>query len=76
MYINDAKCFSSEIFQNYLSFIPAKKYIKYFSDIIRINSWESNKISEENIENITKLYSNFPTTFVNHHLLTNMNFNK
>ena len=63
MYINDAKCFSSEIFQNYLSFIPAKKYIKYFSDITRINSWESNKISEENIENITKFVQQFSNNF-------------
>ena len=29
--LDGAKYFSSEIFQNYLVFIPAKKYIKYFS---------------------------------------------
>ena len=34
--LNGAKKFSSEIFQNYLVFIPARKYIKYFSDITRI----------------------------------------
>ena len=27
---NGPKCFSSEIFQNYLVFTPAIKYIKYF----------------------------------------------
>ena len=34
---NGAKYFSSGIFQNYLVFIPAKKYIKYFSGTTRIN---------------------------------------
>ena len=29
--LNGAKYFSLEIFQNYLLFIPTKKYIKYFS---------------------------------------------
>ena len=32
---NRAKYFPSEIFQNYLVFIPAKKYIKDFTDITR-----------------------------------------
>ena len=32
-------------------------------------------MSEKNIENITKLDINFPPTFVNHHLLPNINFN-
>ena len=31
-----------EIFPIYLAFIPAKKYIKYFSDSSRIASWKSN----------------------------------
>ena len=52
--LNGLKYFSSEIFQNYLVFIPAKKYIKYFSGTTRIDLWKSNGISEENIENITK----------------------
>ena len=34
--LNGAKYFSSGIFQNYLVFIPAKKYIKYFSGTTRI----------------------------------------
>ena len=34
--LNGAKYFSSGIFQNYLVFIPAKKYIKYFSGITPI----------------------------------------
>ena len=29
--LNGSKYFSSEIFENYLVFTPAKKYIKYFS---------------------------------------------
>ena len=39
--INGAKYFSLGIFQNYLIFIPAKK----FSDIIQIESWKSNRMS-------------------------------
>ena len=34
---NEAKYFSSGIFQNYLVFIPAKKHIKYFSCTTRID---------------------------------------
>ena len=37
--------------------------------------WKSNGISEENIENITKSESNFVPTFVNHHVLPDINFN-
>ena len=72
---NGAKYFSLEAFQNYLVFIPAKKYIKYFSGTTRIDSRKSNGMSEENIEIITKSDSNFPPTFVDHHLLPEINFN-
>ena len=64
------------IFQNYLVFMPAKKYIKYCSGITRINSWKSNGMSEENIEYITKSNSNFEPTFVDHHVLPDINFNE
>ena len=73
--LNGAKYFSLGIFQNYLVFIPAKKYIKYFSATTQIESWKSNGMSEESIENITKLDSNFASTFVDHYLLPDMNFN-
>ena len=43
---NGAKYFSSGIFQNYLVLIPAKKYIKYFSDTTQIDWWKSNGMSE------------------------------
>ena len=36
--VNGTKCFSFGIFQNCLAFIPAKKYIKYFSGTTRIGS--------------------------------------
>ena len=72
--LNEAKYFSSGIFQNYLVFIPAKRYIKYFSDTTRIGSWKFIGISEENIEKITKAGSNFASTFVDHHVLPNINF--
>ena len=70
-----AKYVSLGIFQNYLVFIPAKKYIKYFSGTTRIESWKSNGITEESIENITKSDSNFAPTFVDHYLLPDLNFN-
>ena len=74
--LNGAKYFSLEIFQNYLVFIPSKTYMKYFISTTRIESWKSNGMSEESIENITKLDSNFLPTFVDHHLLPSMNFNR
>ena len=62
------------MFHNYLVFITAKKYIKYFSGTTQIDSWKSNRISEGNIGNITKSDSNFAPTFVDHHLLPDINF--
>ena len=73
--LNGAKYFSWGIFQNYLVFMPAKKYIKYFSGTTRMNLWKSNGMSEENIESITKSDSNFAPTFVDHHVLPDRNFN-
>ena len=69
--LNGAKSFCSGIFQNYLVFTPAKKYIKYFSDTTWIELWKSNGITEENIESD----SNFAPTFVDHHVLPDLNFN-
>ena len=60
--LGGAKKISSGIFENCLVFIPAKKYINYFSGTTRIDSWKSNGMSEENIENITKqtaIWDNF-----------------
>ena len=72
---NGPKYFSSGIFQNYLVFVPGKTYIKHFSGTTRIDSWKSNGVSEEKIENIIKSGSNFATTFVDHNLLPDINFN-
>ena len=46
--LNRTKYFSLGIFQNYLVFIPAKRYIKYFSGTTRMESWKANGISEVN----------------------------
>ena len=73
--LNGVNYFSSGIIQNYLVFVPAKKYIKYFSGTTWIDSWRSNEMLEENIENITKSDSNFAPTFVDHNLLPHINFN-
>ena len=67
--LNGAKYFSSGIFQNYLVFMPAKKYIKYFVGTPLIVSRKSNGMSEESVENITKSDSNFAPNFVDHHFL-------
>ena len=72
---NGPKYFSSGIFQNYLVFVPGKTYIKNFSGTTRIDSWKSNGVSEEKIENIIKSGSNFATTFVDHNLLPDISSN-
>ena len=74
--LNGAKYFSSGILQRYLECMPAETYIKYFSGTTRIDSWKSNGMSEENIENITKSDCNFAPTFVDHHVLPDLNFNE
>ena len=73
--LNGAKHFSLGIFQNYLVFVPAKKYIKYFSGTTRIDSWKSNGMSVQNIKNVTKSDILFAPTFFEHHLLQDINFN-
>ena len=73
--LNRTKYFSSEIYQNCLVFISAKKYIKYFSGTTWNDSRKSRGISEENIENTTKSYSSFPPIFVDHYVLSHINFN-
>ena len=72
---NGTEYFSSRIIQKFLAFIPAKKYFKCFSSTTRIDLWKSNGMSEENIENITKSDSTFAPTFLDHHLLPDINFN-
>ena len=74
--LNGAKYFSSGILRSYLECMPAKTCIKYFSGTTRIDSWKSNRMSEENIENITKSDSNFAPTFVDHDVLPDINFNE
>ena len=70
-----AKYFSLVIFQNYLVFVPDKKYIKYFDGTNQIQLWKSNGMSKESIENITKSKSIFAPTLVNHYILPDINFN-
>ena len=64
------------MFQNYLVFISAEKYIKCFSGFTPNDSGKSSGISEENIENITKSGSNFAPNFIDHHSLPDLNFNE
>ena len=64
--LNGAKYFSSGIFQNYLEIIPPKNMF----NIIHGNLMEC----QQNIKNITKSGSNFAPTFVDYHLLPDINF--
>ena len=63
------------IFQNCLGFIPANKYIKHFTGTTRIELRKSNGISEESIGNIAKSDSHFAPIFVDHQVLSEINFN-
>ena len=63
------------MFQNYLVSIAAIKYIRYFTTTTLVESWKSNRISEECLENITKWDRNFAQTFIDHHLLPDISFN-
>ena len=74
--LSGAKYFSLGIFQNYLVFIPAIKYIKYFRGTVQIYSWKSDRISEESVKNITKSDCNSAPTFVDHSVLPYINFNR
>ena len=67
--LNGAKYEYSGIFQNYLVFIPAKKYIRYFGGTTYIDSWKPNGMSEENIENITKSAIEKTKTAISYQLL-------
>ena len=73
--LNGAKYFSSWIFQNYLAFIPDQKYTKYFNSTNQTYLYKSNRMSWENIENITKWSNASAPTFVNHDILPDINFN-
>ena len=68
--LNGAKCFSQGIFQNYLVCIPAINYINYFEATKTIYSWKCNGMSEEILGSC-----NFALTFVDHHLLPDINVN-
>ena len=73
--LNAAKYFSLGNFQNYLVFILAITYAKYFHATTQIYLGKFIGMSEENIENVTKSESNFASTFVHHHVLPDMNLN-
>ena len=67
--------FLQEYFKVIYYLYQLKKYINYFSGTNWTVSWKSNAMLEENIENITKSDSNFAPTFVDYHVLPDINFN-
>ena len=73
--LNEEKYFPVGMFQNYIVFIQANKYIKCFHGTTQIYSRKSTGMSGESIENITKSDSNFVQTFVDYHVLPDINFN-
>ena len=72
--LNEARCFSLGIFQNYLVFIPAKKYIKYFSGTTQIESWKSNEISEKKYWKCNLIRQQFFTNFCWSSFITRQKF--
>ena len=66
------------MFQYYLVFIPAKKYIKYFSNTTWIDSQKSNVLFNNLQSNVRRKYwkycYNSAPTFVDHHVLSDINF--
>ena len=67
------KYFSSEIFQNYLVFIPFKNTLNILAALLGLIPG-SHGMTEVNIENITTSGSYFASTFVDHHALPDLNF--
>ena len=53
-------------FSKSFSIYTNQKYIKYFSVTTLIDSWISNWMSEQNIENITNSDSNFAPIFMSY----------
>ena len=74
--LNGSKYSSSGIFQTYLVFIPATKYINEFNGTTRIDSCKPNGMSEKGIKNRTKSNRVFALTFVNHFILPAVSFNE
>ena len=73
--LNGAKYFSSGIFQNYLVFIPAKNTLNILVVLLGFIRGNLMECQKENIENIAKSDNNFASTFVDHNVLQDKNFN-
>ena len=63
-FLNGAKYFTSDIWKNYLVFIPVNKYFNFFDNTPEMYPWKSNGMSEESIESITKLDNTFSPTLI------------
>ena len=72
--INGANIFPQEYFKIIQYLYQLKKYIEQFSRTFQIDSWKSNEMSEETIENITKSDKSFAPMFIDQHLLPDINF--
>ena len=70
--LNGAKYFSVGVFQNYLVFISANKYWKFFSGTTQIYSWKSKGTWEESIGKMTN--SDITPTLVNTYSLSYAKF--
>ena len=68
--------FYSNVLQNYLVFISANKYIKFFSGTREIYSWKSKGILEKkNTKNSSRSYKTFTPTLINCYALPDAQFN-
>ena len=73
--LNGAKYFSSITFQNCLVFIPAKKYIKYFSGTARITLGNLMECQKKILKIQLNQAAIFAPNFIDHHVLPDINFN-
>ena len=73
--LNNTEYFSSGTVQNYLVFISAGKYFKFFSLKTETFLWKSNGMSEKSIENITSKEQNFGPTWIDSYPLPDVKFN-
>ena len=62
--------------QNYLIFLPNKKYFKFSTNISKLFTWKLIVYAEENIENTTTSNSNSAPALINYCPLLDIKFNE
>ena len=73
--LNGTKYFLQEYFKIIQYLYQLKSTLNILVALLGMICGNLNGMSDENIEKITKANSNFPSTFVDHHLLPDTYFN-